>query len=125
MEPTTDAQIAETLQWMRQTMESGTDFVRDQAPMWANELLAYGALTAWLDIGFAILVFIAAAMMLYYAFKEHDFDLIDNPIPIISGAAGFIALAIALGITHDAALQLVSIHSAPRVYILEHLPNLN
>ena len=72
--PQVDTEIAETLQWIRQTMESGTDFLTDQAPMYAEELLRYGAFVNWLWFGVGLLMiaflFACWTMLITAAKKE-------------------------------------------------------
>lgn len=130
MTPTVDTEIADTLQWLRTTMESGTDFLTDQAPLYAEELLRYGLVSSCIMAAVGGLVVLVAILIfihywrLYFRAKEHkssyemmDYELGWVPILLIS------TCALLYGITQTSysTISIVKINTAPRVYIMEHL----
>ena len=125
MTPHTDEQVAETLQWLRTTMESGTDFLVDQAPLYAEELLRYGVVAnaVWLCVGLIVLAMCVAAWVAYalackrYLFSSFDDEMFFITLALLSFAAGIYGVAQVA----TSADTLIQINTAPRVYIMEHL----
>ena len=128
----TDQQIAETLEWLRASAVDGTEFMKQEAPLWANELLSYAAYGGWISLGGSLLVLLASSVLLFKGTKRlakglRNADAYDE-VPL------FLALAILwAGIGLFFALpafltawgscdQLLKVYKAPRVYIVENLP---
>ncbi len=118
--PQVDTEIAETLQWIRQTMESGTDFLTDQAPLYADELLRYGWVSAWAFFWLSAIGIVAAIVAVVLSARRlSDDEYAVYPVLglVIGGAIGIGSIA---GVA-ESVNDLVKIKHAPRIYIVDHI----
>lgn len=121
----TTNELTSTLEWLRTTAESSSDFIIEQAPLYAQELLAYGL---WSNV-FMLTVSLVAILIgfalvrwcLITEFKDSSTTESVCVLVIFFNSASLLFGGISSLYTISNILQ---IHLAPRVYILEHLPNI-
>ena len=115
-----DALPTELLEYVKQAV----DFGKDQAPLVAQEMLRYGEVCAWLYLGIAVLLFVAAFFLIRYG-RDRAFDPEDEAFmptfTCVVGGAGVIAGTIVIFVN---VFVLIQIHTAPRLYILEQIKEL-
>ena len=113
-------ELASTLEWLRTTAESSTDFITQQAPLYAQELLAYGMWSSMAWVCLFLPIALVCVLGIRWAVKEDSDEELAGPCFFLSGALLFIVS----GGLFTQALDIIMIQTAPRVYILENLPQI-
>lgn len=117
---------AETLDMIRQWLKSGAEFVKEQAPDVCQQIVMrevaqwYVCLAVW-----AILLLVAAVAAIFFARKlkackkyyEEEQYILGTGFSCMAAAGGFIGVAVC-------AYNIVSVQTAPKVFILEYLTKL-
>ena len=119
MEKINEEKINEVLNWVTGIANNSTDFVLEQAPLYAQELIAYTLTinTVVFIIGI-VLIIIAISCLIASTKKTRGFS--DD-----------VLLIIALHVTLISAFclmcsvpNLIKIKTAPRVFIMDHIRNI-
>lgn len=120
----TDQQVADLLQWLRTTAESSAEFVKEQAPDVARDIIAWGvwgnAATAGVWFIFAIVSgYMLKRAMSHWRSDEFDFDDGMSVGSIFAGVFSAIGTLVSLGAVASFLLPAIKASVAPRLYLLE------
>lgn len=130
----TNQQISETLEWLKVTALDGTEFVKQEAPLWAHELLTYAAYGGWISLVISLLVLLVSGVVLYKGTKFFYKLIVDEGRNMDSDGlmvvgvfllwicVGLFAVLPAFTFAWSSCDQLLKVYTAPRVYIVENLP---
>lgn len=122
MNELTDAQVAQSLEWLRSNAEAAKDFTVEQAPLYFQELVHYTIISSavWVAAGAIVAAFaVKYAKVAYRRLTEDIYDDAGFVAALVSSVLIlFTFMALCIG-TPD----LLKATLAPRVLILEHLTN--
>jgi len=115
------ANINELTDFLLTTMKETKTFVVEQAPDVAKEMLTYGALKHEIWLVADLIMFIAAAVLIYFGVrlvkKANDYDIGHIPFFIFGGFLKILASMSSM----DDILALEQIRTAPKIYIIKEL----
>lgn len=110
------------IDWFTQTASASEDFIIEQAPLYAQEVVAWafwsGVIAAAIGSFVLVLCLAASLWVLWKAKSEDDESYLVMFLPIV------VVVAVSLGVTAPLVSQAVKAHVAPRVVILEHVQQL-
>ena len=117
-------EIIKNLAGIIEYVKQGADFVKEQAPLYVQEMINYGI---WVSVFETLLYFFIAIFLiwcmvkLYKAIKDDEDDLKEYaPIFLVLGI-GVIVMFVVTSISFETLIQAVV---APRVYVVEKLLSL-
>lgn len=114
-------EILNNLTGLIEYVKQGADFVKEQAPLYVQEMINYGIWTSVFEtlLYFFIAIFLIWCMVkLYKTTKDDEEDLKEYaPIFLVLGI-GVIVMFVVTSISFETLIQAVV---APRVYVVEKL----
>ena len=123
---TAEQSVAELLTYIKDGIESGGEFVMEQAPLLVQEIVLYGRVK-WTVFCFALMSIVAFAVYswvrrgtIYKAYENADDDDSFFPRMLVSSVAGLMAA----GFLFPSAESLIRAWLAPRLYVLEFVRQL-
>ena len=125
---TLENELASTLEWVRTAVESSTNFIADQAPLYVQELLAYGMWSSGLLFAIGLLFALVIVRVMKVLYKKSELIKNDDDeagVYFVVTVIGGVLLLIASAVMLYQIMDIIKIQAAPRVYILEHLPRIN
>ena len=127
MNTTTEENIKTTLKWVGETAQEGKEFILEQAPLYARELLEWefmqGVIMAAV-YGVILASLIKAGLLLFKGIKNdkpHYYNS-DGKICLIAIIC-LISIFATIGLVYNTC-QAIKAKTAPRVIIMEHLNGL-
>ena len=112
MNPEIQSALLEILKWVKEAKV----FAVDQAPDVIQQMLAYGALRAYLGMAISGLSFIFLIGLMVYFVREWVYEE-ENPGPFITGFAAIVAFGLFIGFY----LQYKKIQIAPKLYVINEI----
>ena len=118
-------EIISNLAGIIEYVKQGADFVKEQAPLYVQEMINYGIWTSVFEtlLYFFIAIFLIWCMVkLYKAVKNDEYEDLKEyaPIFLVLGI-GVIVMFVVTSISFETLIQAVV---APRVYVVEKLLSL-
>lgn len=120
--PQWEQQAVEMLQWLKELVEKGGDFVMQQAPPLAAEIVTYGRVTNSL----AVLALIPAAILLklYIPRIGKAIDEDDDGLVVVKMALVIVVGILGVGLFVANLDQFLKAWFAPRLYLIDYLGKL-
>ena len=113
--------LGSILEWAK----AAGDFVQGQAPLIAQEIITFGRVAAWVQVGFGLLLLVFTGLLVFMLqrhIRKHE-DMLDcEPLFVIPG--GLVALIGGIGgmaLVFDNALIAMKATFAPRLYLIEYV----
>lgn len=120
--------LVESIDSVQEWIDKGAEFATDQAPLVIAEIIAWGKLSAILDIatGLSLIIIIAAAFAtgrgLVRIWGADDFDL--GLYTAAGGLVSVLFVGVNVIVVAIAIQQLIFVAAAPRLYVLSELSEL-
>ena len=115
----------ELVKFLQETLQQGKDFVVEQSPLVVQETLRWGFYSALITAIVACCVLVPSTYLLrlsyYNLYKVKGTYPYDSDPWIGVGVAGIVLTAISSAIVITNITQMVFIHIAPRLYLLDRL----
>ncbi len=124
MDENTKKMLHDYLQKILESAEKGADFVMEQAPEVAKEIVAYGRATSTIPVVACAVVFIAgvvACRMLWKRLPAGERSIDDmRPIALFALVPSLLSVVVAVHYIDD----LSKVWFAPRLYLIEYIRTL-
>jgi len=123
MKPT-DKEVAEAMQWLRQSADEGKEFVVEQAPLYVQELIAYSVIThgGGILIGIVLAAILAWVCLKCFGPWLEKASIDAEPAILIGGTiSGILSVIFLMLVVFGFAPNLAKAVFAPRVLVVEKL----
>lgn len=122
MNPETEKNINEAIDWLQSTGGSIQDFAAEQAPLYCREVVAWTLWSGVASITLGVVLLIVGAWLMRKAVAMYHAK--DNGDEVVPGMGGAIAIFAGIFITWCSASDTIKAIVAPRLVIVEHLRSL-
>jgi hypothetical protein len=125
MNPETEKNINEAIDWLQSTGGSIQDFAAEQAPLYCREVVQWElwSSAAGSVVGILLIVVGVVSGLLFIKFMRED-EGEPNGRTLTTCATMFMSVVVGLLTTRDSVPQLIKAITAPRLVIVEHLRSL-
>jgi hypothetical protein len=125
MNPETEKNINEAIDWLQSTGGSIQDFASEQAPLYCQEVVQWELWSSAAGSAFGILLIVVGIVsgLLFIKFMRED-EGEPNCRTLVTCGTMFLGLIFGLLVSEDFVPQLIKALKAPRIVIVEHLRGL-
>ncbi len=125
MNPETEKNINEAIDWLQSTGGSIQDFASEQAPLYCQEVVRWELWSSAVGSAVGILMIVVGVVsgLLFVKFMRED-EGEPNGRTLVTCGIMFLSLIFGLIASKDSAPRLIKALTAPRIVIVEHLRGL-
>lgn len=126
MNPETEKNINEAIDWLQSTGGSIQDFASEQAPLYCQEVVQWELWSSAVGSAVGILLLVGTLLITYITRKKFGEAIDNEDIHIVFISIGIAAFSIIAGLSLSSkhTPQLIKALTAPRIVIVEHLRGL-
>lgn len=118
MNQETEEKLNQTLDWIGETASQGKDFVLEQAPLYAQELIRYEIISSLIFCSLFLVAGVVGLVLLFKSMKEQCPGEVDR---FYLGMGAMSVIPFSLFGTLETGMDAIKAYTAPRVVIVEHL----
>lgn len=107
--------IADLVKFLTTSLEQGKEFVLEQAPAVAQEIIKWEIVAGWMALGACFIGVLLGGILLYFAYQEREEFL---------GFLGVVAVLFSLSFAAENIRGLVKAYTAPKLVIIEEIKRL-